>query len=55
MARAALDETIEFSKAIEVALNLTSEQDTLIVVTADHGHAFRFDFCNFGVKLEIFI
>ncbi|KAF5271195.1 hypothetical protein FQA39_LY08202 [Lamprigera yunnana] len=34
----ALDETIEFHKAIETAVNLTNEEDTLIVVTSDHSH-----------------
>ncbi|XP_017466943.1 PREDICTED: alkaline phosphatase-like [Rhagoletis zephyria] len=33
-----LDETIEFEKAVELARNLTSTEDTLIVVTADHAH-----------------
>ncbi|XP_018573647.1 membrane-bound alkaline phosphatase [Anoplophora glabripennis] len=37
-AKKALDETVEFSKAIQKALDLTSEEDTLIVVTADHAH-----------------
>ncbi|ALC47777.1 CG10827 [Drosophila busckii] len=41
-ARMALDETIEFSKAIQAARELTSESDTLIVVTADHSHAFSY-------------
>jgi alkaline phosphatase len=34
----ALDETIELSDAVRVALERTSPSDTLIVVTADHGH-----------------
>ncbi|KAL3271947.1 hypothetical protein HHI36_022417 [Cryptolaemus montrouzieri] len=34
----ALDETAEFSKAIRKAVEMTNEQDTLIVVTADHSH-----------------
>ncbi|XP_067619433.1 membrane-bound alkaline phosphatase-like [Eurosta solidaginis] len=42
MARLALDETVEFSKAIQAARELTSEEDTLIVVTADHSHAFTY-------------
>jgi len=42
MARIALDETIEFSKAIAAARSMTSEDDTLIVVTADHSHAFSY-------------
>lgn len=33
-----LDDTVAFAKAIETAANLTSEEDTLIVVTADHAH-----------------
>uniref|UniRef100_A0A1L8DJH5 alkaline phosphatase n=3 Tax=Nyssomyia neivai TaxID=330878 RepID=A0A1L8DJH5_9DIPT len=37
--RASLDETVEFHKAIELARNMFSEEDTLIVVTADHSHA----------------
>ena len=36
----ALDETIEFSNAIEVARQKTDPAETLIVVTADHGHPF---------------
>ncbi|KAM7358933.1 alkaline phosphatase 9 [Cochliomyia hominivorax] len=39
-ARKALDETKEFSQAIALARKMTSEDDTLIVVTADHSHAF---------------
>ncbi|XP_036317701.1 alkaline phosphatase-like, partial [Rhagoletis pomonella] len=31
-------ETIEFEKAVELARNVTSTEDTLIVVTADHAH-----------------
>ncbi|KAM7361713.1 alkaline phosphatase 5 [Cochliomyia hominivorax] len=42
MARIALDETIEFSKAIAAAKELTNEEDTLIVVTADHSHSFSY-------------
>lgn len=34
----ALSETIEFSKAIEYARSRFREEDTLIVVTADHSH-----------------
>lgn len=37
-ARKALDETLEFSKAIEKAIEMTNDRDTLIVVTADHAH-----------------
>lgn len=34
----ALWETIEFDRAIQKGDELTNDQDTLIVVTADHGH-----------------
>jgi alkaline phosphatase len=36
----ALGETIELARAVETALAITSRSDTLIVVTADHGHSF---------------
>ncbi|MFI5216654.1 MAG: alkaline phosphatase, partial [Candidatus Limnocylindria bacterium] len=38
----ALGETIEFSDAVRVALEKTDPRQTLIVVTADHGHVFTF-------------
>ncbi|XP_047482851.1 alkaline phosphatase-like [Penaeus chinensis] len=38
LAHRALDEAVAMDEAIEKALNLTSEEDTLIVVTADHAH-----------------
>lgn len=38
-ARLALDETVEFQKAVEYVRNNTSEEDTLIIVTADHSTA----------------
>lgn len=34
----ALDETVEFSEAIKKAVEMTSRNDTLIVVTSDHAH-----------------
>lgn len=37
-ARRALEETVQFSKAIQTAVDLTNEKDTLIVVTSDHSH-----------------
>ncbi|XP_050431792.1 membrane-bound alkaline phosphatase-like [Adelges cooleyi] len=37
-AKIALDETVELSKAVTAAVKLTSEDDTLIVVTSDHAH-----------------
>ncbi|XP_022213731.1 alkaline phosphatase [Drosophila obscura] len=37
-AKKALDETVQFSNAIKQARLLTNPWDTLIVVTADHGH-----------------
>lgn len=38
----ALTETVQFDRAIERAAQLTSELDTLSVVTADHSHVFAF-------------
>lgn len=38
----ALDETIAFSDAVRVATEMTSAQDTLILVTADHSHTLSF-------------
>ncbi|XP_062136039.1 membrane-bound alkaline phosphatase-like [Drosophila sulfurigaster albostrigata] len=34
----ALDEALEFEKAIQLAREMTDIEDTLIVVTSDHGH-----------------
>ncbi|MCH9690544.1 MAG: alkaline phosphatase [Gammaproteobacteria bacterium] len=34
----ALNDTVEFSRAIEVAMENTNPEDTLIIVTADHSH-----------------
>jgi len=38
-----LRETVAFSDAVRVGAELTDESDTLIVVTADHSHAFAFN------------
>ncbi|XP_005082331.1 intestinal-type alkaline phosphatase [Mesocricetus auratus] len=38
----ALTEAVMFDSAIESASQLTSEQDTLILITADHSHVFAF-------------
>jgi alkaline phosphatase len=37
-ASGALTDTIEFANAVQTAANLTSMEDTLIIVTADHSH-----------------
>ncbi|XP_037326161.2 intestinal-type alkaline phosphatase-like [Pungitius pungitius] len=42
IAKKALYETVEFDRAIGRAAELTSELDTLTVVTADHSHVFAF-------------
>lgn len=39
LAKKALEETLELEKAVEYAKELTNEEETLIVVTADHSHA----------------
>ncbi|XP_059617758.1 alkaline phosphatase-like [Phlebotomus argentipes] len=49
-ARAAFDETIEFHKTIEMARKMFSEEDTLIVVTADHSHVNSF--AGYPVRLK---
>jgi alkaline phosphatase len=36
----ALTDMIEFARAVDVAATRTSANDTLIIVTADHGHVF---------------
>ena len=41
-ANIALDETIALDMAIETAFNMTNNQETLIIVTADHGHTMSF-------------
>lgn len=38
----ALNETLELSHAVQTALDMTSTQDTLILVTADHSHVLTF-------------
>lgn len=38
----ALTETVEFSDAVRKATQMTSERDTLIIVTADHSHTMTF-------------
>ncbi|KAJ6651212.1 hypothetical protein lerEdw1_021190 [Lerista edwardsae] len=42
IAKRALTEAVEFDKAIQRAGELTNEDDTLSVVTADHSHVFTF-------------
>ncbi|XP_005192158.2 membrane-bound alkaline phosphatase [Musca domestica] len=37
-ARRSLEDTEEFNRAVEKALEMTSSEDTLIVVTSDHSH-----------------
>ncbi|KXJ70900.1 hypothetical protein RP20_CCG022128 [Aedes albopictus] len=41
--RLALEETAEFSRAVELVRTMTREDDTLIVVTADHGHTMTYN------------
>ena len=38
-ARVALEETLAFEEAVRTAVDMTSEEDTLIIVTSDHSHA----------------
>lgn len=41
-AKIALDETAELSKAVQAAVDMTNEDDTLIVVTSDHAHTMSY-------------
>lgn len=41
-ARYMVNETEEFANAIDLARRMTSEDDTLIVVTSDHGHTMTY-------------
>lgn len=50
-AKYALDETAEFSKAIEAALAEVDIEETLIIVTADHGHSMTYS----GYAVNYFI
>lgn len=36
----ALNETVEFAKAVQTAVEITNPEETLIIVTADHSHVF---------------
>lgn len=47
----ALDETVEFSKAIDLARKRTSEEDTLIVVTSDHSHTMSIS----GYSVSVYV
>lgn len=42
LAQKSLDETVQFSEAIQRAVNMTNAKDTLIVVTSDHSHTMSF-------------
>ncbi|XP_030751322.1 membrane-bound alkaline phosphatase-like [Sitophilus oryzae] len=41
-AHKALDETAEFAKAVKKAVDITKEEETLIIVTADHAHTMSY-------------
>lgn len=41
-AKYAIDETIEFSKAIEATMKVVDLEETLVVVTADHSHVMTY-------------
>ncbi len=51
-AHRAVTDNAAFARAVAKAAELTSEKDTLIVVTADHGHAIAFNgYCGRGSKI----
>ena len=39
-AKRALEETVQFEEAVKTAMSLTNQEDTLMIVTADHSHPF---------------
>lgn len=39
-AKRAMEETVEFMSAVQKAVDMTNDEDTLIVVTADHSHVY---------------
>ena len=39
-AQLALADTVAFSDAVQTAMDMTDDNDTLIIVTADHSHVF---------------
>jgi alkaline phosphatase len=40
LAKLALEDTLALSEAVQKAIDMTSEDDTMIIVTADHSHVF---------------
>lgn len=54
-ARMALHETAELSKAVEVALNKLSTEDTLIIVTADHSQTMTYNGYPVSDKYNMFV
>jgi alkaline phosphatase len=49
----AMTDGVAFDDAVARALDMTDEADTLIVVTADHGHAMAFNgYCGRGSPIE---
>lgn len=52
LAHFAIDETVEFDKAIQLARKLLSDTDTLIIVTADHSQGMTYTgFANRGSNI----
>lgn len=51
-AHKALDETIEFAKAVALAVSKTNDEETLIVVSGDHGHTMTY--AGYSVSLRCF-
>lgn len=50
LARKALEDTEEFANAVQIAKDMTSEDDTLIIVTSDHAHTMTIN----GYPVSIF-
>lgn len=57
-AHRSLEDTEEFAKAVELARSMTSEEDTLIVVTSDHSHTMTingYPVRNMGMLHRVFV
>lgn len=52
-AKLSLDETAEFSKAIDYARSVVNEEDTIILVTADHAHTLTYS--GYGVIIKLIL
>jgi alkaline phosphatase len=41
VAKVAISESVAFEEAVQVALSMTDDEETLIIVTSDHSHTLN--------------